>query len=286
MALTPELQSLCEFRLIDATHAVITNARPDHLDVMGPHAGDVARALAGMTPRGTKLYTAERQQLEVLRAAALDRKSTLITVDERDVAALTPEEMSRFRYREHPENVALALRVVEDLGVTRDVALLGMWKTEPDPGALTRHQVDFFGRTVVFYNGFAANDPISTEKLWALAIEENPDLLTRVAIVNCRADRPDRSLRLGEGFMRLKPPSFVVLMGSGTYVFAQAALRAGLDAGRLVFMENQNVEEIFERVMSLVERSAVIMGMGNTGGHGLDLSRYFSNRALPPGAAS
>jgi poly-gamma-glutamate synthase PgsB/CapB len=236
-----------------------------------------------MTPRGTKLYTAERRELEILRAAAADRGSTLVAIGMRDVAAVTPEEMSRFRYKEHPENVALALRVAEDLGVERSVALSGMWKTEPDPGALTRHPVDFFGRRVVFYNGFAANDPISTEKLWSLAIEENPELATRVAIVNCRADRPDRSLRLGEGFAKLNPPDFVVLMGSGTYVFAQAALRAGLDAGRLVFMENQNVEEIFERVMSLVERSAVIMGMGNTGGHGLDLSRYFSNRALPAG---
>ena len=52
MALQPELQALSEFKLLRATHAVITNARPDHLDVMGPTATDVARALCGMIPPG------------------------------------------------------------------------------------------------------------------------------------------------------------------------------------------------------------------------------------------
>src|SRR5690606_30516118 len=60
MALQPELQSLSEFKMVRATHAVITNARPDHLDVMGPTEADVAWALSGMVPVGGKLYTAER----------------------------------------------------------------------------------------------------------------------------------------------------------------------------------------------------------------------------------
>ena len=52
MALIPSLQWLCEDKLVRATHAVITNAREDHLDVMGPGGRDVALALAGMVPVG------------------------------------------------------------------------------------------------------------------------------------------------------------------------------------------------------------------------------------------
>ena len=37
MALQPALQSLCELKLVRATHGVITNVRADHLDVMGPN---------------------------------------------------------------------------------------------------------------------------------------------------------------------------------------------------------------------------------------------------------
>src|SRR6188768_109659 len=60
MALQPELQALSEFKLLRATHGVITNARPDHLDVMGPTGADVARALCGMIPPKGRLFTAER----------------------------------------------------------------------------------------------------------------------------------------------------------------------------------------------------------------------------------
>jgi poly-gamma-glutamate synthase PgsB/CapB len=47
MALQPALQSLCELKMIRSTHGVISNARPDHLDVMGPAERDVALALLG-----------------------------------------------------------------------------------------------------------------------------------------------------------------------------------------------------------------------------------------------
>ena len=67
--------------------------------------------------------------------------------------------------------MALALRVCDDLGVERGVALQGMWAAKPDPGAMTAHEMDFFGRRINFVNGFAANDPESTERIWNMALE-------------------------------------------------------------------------------------------------------------------
>ena len=58
MAVAPDLQPLCELRLIRSTVGVITNARADHLDVMGPSVDDVARALAQTAPRDGHLFTA------------------------------------------------------------------------------------------------------------------------------------------------------------------------------------------------------------------------------------
>ena len=63
MALQPHLQWLCESRFLKASHGVITNARPDHLDVMGPEEKDVALALAGTIPIKAKLFTAEKRHL-------------------------------------------------------------------------------------------------------------------------------------------------------------------------------------------------------------------------------
>src|SRR6185295_11895351 len=97
-------------------------------------------------------------------------------------------EMSGFSYVEHEENVALALEVCAELGVPRDVALTGMWRARPDPGAMIAIDVDFFGRHLVFVNGFAANDPESTERIWNICLDRYPDVQKRVAIFNCRAD--------------------------------------------------------------------------------------------------
>src|SRR5215213_8315425 len=120
MALVPYLQWLCEDKLVRATHAVITNAREDHLDVMGPGGRDVAKALAGMTPVGGKLYTAEQEYLDVFQEVCKDRKCELIAVTPADVASIAPLDLAGFRYVEHAENVALALKVCHAVGVERN----------------------------------------------------------------------------------------------------------------------------------------------------------------------
>jgi len=162
-----------------------------------------------------------------------------------------------------------------------------MVTARPDPGALTAHHVEFFGRDLMFVNGFAANDPVSTEMIWNRAIAEHPDYAHRVAVFNCRSDRPERSLQLGQAVVGWTPPDHVVLIGDGTFIFARAAVAAGLDSSALVFAEGLRVEEIFEVILSKVQQRSMVMGMGNVYGPGLDLVRYFTNRAaLPTGAAA
>jgi poly-gamma-glutamate synthase PgsB/CapB len=94
MALHPLLQSLCELDIVRATHGVITNARPDHLDVMGPTPADVARALSGTVPVSGTLFTAERdpRQLRILEKAARDRNSQCLPISNSDVANITAAE--------------------------------------------------------------------------------------------------------------------------------------------------------------------------------------------------
>lgn len=294
MALQPELQSLCESKLVRATHAVITNARPDHLDVMGPGAREVARALAGMTPPKGKLFTAERDHISELRDAAKDRGAELHQLSDADIAEVTSRDLAGFRYTEHRDNVALALKVCESIGVEREVALRGMWEASPDPGAMTEHELAFFGREIAFVNGFAANDPVSTEQIWRSTCSKYADRAVRIAIFNCRADRPDRSRELAKSFVSWPPADHVVLMGSGTYLFAREASRLGYDSTKLVFAEGLATDELFERIIDLIPGSALVMGMGNVGGQGLSLVRYFHNRSFvsprgdgpPPSQAS
>ena len=162
----------------------------------------------------------------------------------------------------------------------RDITLINFTGNMDALAAMTEHRLDFFGRKITFVNAFAANDPVSTLRLWSDALGRHADVEHRVAVFNCRSDRVDRSLQLGSEFARWPAADHVVLMGSGTHVFSRAAARAGVDPARLVLVEDLRVDEIFERIVALVGRSALVVGMGNIGGQGLDLVRYFSNRAL------
>lgn len=277
MALQPILQWLSEKVFVRATHGVITNARPDHLDVMGPTGDDVAKALAGMMPRGRECFTCEREKVHHLRAAAKDRSSTLRVVSQEAVAALDEAALEGFRHVEHAENVALALEVCDALGVPKERALAGMKSGTSDPGALAFHKLDFFGRELVFVNAFAANDPVSSQHIWEMCLERFPEH-ERICIINCREDRADRSQQLGVALGSWSKPDQVVLVGSGTVFFARAARRTGLGVGALHNAEGLDARDAFERIVDVASSRAVLVGLGNIGGLGLDLARLFRNR--------
>jgi poly-gamma-glutamate synthase PgsB/CapB len=278
MALQPLLQSLAELRFVRSTLGVITNVRADHLDVMGPTEEDVALALAGSIPVQGKLFTASERHLDVLRRAADDRGTEMVVLSAVEIDEVSQTELKRFSYVEHGSNVALALRVCAELGVDRQTALEGMWSARPDPGVLTLHEIGFFGRRLLFANGLAANDPESTGRIWRTVLELVPDVERRIALFNCRVDRPDRSRQLGEACVDWPPADHYVLMGTGTYIFARAATRRGLDIRKLVIAENREPSQIFETLLERAGRSALIMGMGNVHGGGEELAQLFRNR--------
>lgn len=279
MALQPNLQWLSEDKLIKATHGVITNIRPDHLEVMGPEEKDVALALAGMIPIKGKLFTGEKQYFSTLKEFAEDRNSVISQINS-DSNSVTAKEMKGFRYMEHAENVSLALAVCENLGVKREIALQGMQKMPPDPGATSAYKMNFFNKEIIFVNGFAANDPLSTEKIWNMSLEKFAKGRKKIALVNCRNDRPERSHQLGEACAGWIQPDVYCVTGTGTHIFARTAAYNGVQLAKIVMVEDSSVTELFEKLIEISGQSSVILGLGNIGDNGLDIVRYFKNRSI------
>ena len=277
MALQPQLQWLSESKLVRATHGVITNARPDHLDVMGPTEEDVARALAGTVPVNGVFLTAERTHRAFFQEVCEERGSRFHAAEDVE-RPLTHDDVAAFSYLEHRDNIELALAVCQEIGIDNETALRGMWRAKPDPGAMTEDEIEFFGRTIVFVNGFAANDPTSTRYIWEQSLRRHRELKRRIAVFNCRSDRADRSEQLGESYASWTQADEVVLLGTGQYIFARAAVKAGLDPTRLVFVDRSHPADIFEILLGLAESSALVMGLGNIAGPGLALAEYFANR--------
>jgi poly-gamma-glutamate synthase PgsB/CapB len=286
MAVQPLLQSLSELKIVQSTHGIIINAREDHLDVMGPAEIDVAYALAGTVPVKGLLYTAERRHLEVLRLAAVDRETQLHAIDEMAVAAIDDASMARFSYQEHKENVALALTICENLGVSRQVALQGMWKARPDPGAMTISEIDWGLHRLIFVNAFAANDPYSTERIWREMLNKYPECKCRIALMNCRADRRHRTLQMAETFSASESADQYIAIGTGAKDFIRSALDYNISSIKLIDAGELTAEQLFEELVNTDNLSpalssnplpSLIVGMGNIAGIGFEIVEYFRN---------
>lgn len=279
MALQPFLQHLSETKMLKSTHGVITNVREDHLDIMGPSEKDVALALLGTVPFNAKLFTAEKDYTADFIHASQKRKSELLFLSDSDIEEVKHEEMEKFSYVEHRENVALALKVCNSAGVDRETAIRGMWKAAPDAGATSDMKVDFFGRQICFVNGFAANDPESTEKIWNMSIKKHQDVDTRIMIINSRSDRPDRSRQIGEALSSWPVADKYILIGSGSYFLAKYAVRNGINPGSFIIAEDLSADNLFEEIINNCGKSTLVAGVGNIKGAGFELIKYFRNRS-------
>jgi poly-gamma-glutamate synthase PgsB/CapB len=266
MSLVPQYQIVENRMLVRPTHAVVTNVRADHLDVMGPRVSDVGRTFSRALPRKSVLFTAERAQLDSLTS---DGGHEAVVADP---GTVRDDDMHGFNHVEHRENVALALDVCERLGVDRAVALAGMKRSLPDPGALRVHLLSRDGQEVEFVNALAANDPDSIGMIWQLVKNRDKQ---RIVMVNCRTDRQDRSRQMAElvaGF----GADWYVATGGTTRVFLRRAAEFGIPKHRLRDLgENQAPAEVYQRLFDLVRTEALVFACGNTVGYGEELAGYF-----------
>jgi len=282
MALQPLLQSLCELKLVRSTHGVLTNARPDHLDVMGPLEEDVALALAGTVTVKGEYFTAEQKHAPLFQRVAQERGSRFHGIGDAECASIHDDEIARFSYHEFKENVALALSVCASLGVDRQVALEGMWAAMPDPGAMSIYQVSHNGHRVYFANAFAANDPVSTTTLWEKLLADHPEAQSKTLIVNCRADRHERSAQMGEAVLGWQAPDDIVLVGTGTETFVHTCKKLDNNKAktlRFTEAEGWSVEQILAHVTRDADPTVhLVVGVSNIAGIGLDLVEFFRQR--------
>jgi poly-gamma-glutamate synthase PgsB/CapB len=171
MAVQPQYQWISEHQMVKSHIGVITNARPDHLDEMGPKEVDVVKSLCNSVPFSGTLVTAENKHKHILETVADQNKSEILFSDETSVSE---DELNNFSYIEHPQNIAIALDVCDKMGVSRDIALSGMHSVQPDLGALIVWKLTGKNGFVQFINGMAANDPVSTLQIWKFVIDRYP----------------------------------------------------------------------------------------------------------------
>ncbi len=274
MAVRPDLQRTCEHTIVHATHGVITNVRPDHLEVMGPTLADVAVSLAGTVPRRSHLFHAEGRFAGyfVERARRAGSSCTEATASE-----VPSDIMDGFQYVEFPENVALALAVCDAAGVRRDRALTAMFDVSPDVGAMTLWHLDTDHGPVTFVNGFAANDPDSYARIWdRLKLAERADEV--VLLFNNRGDRMRRAKDLLPMFGREMPAGRYVLIGEQTRTLVDMLRRQRLPMDRVEDLAGRPATELWAKLVDLCPAGGLVIGIGNIKGIGNELLAHLRGR--------
>lgn len=279
MALQPQYQTITEHHMIHSNIGVMTNIRLDHTDVMGHTLEEIAETLGRTIPSAEHLFTSENIIPGTLKKMADKRKTAVHFIDPGTVSM---EEMKGFRYIEHRENVSLALAVCQHVGIARDVALRGMYKAVPDAGVLMVFHVEAFGKRLSFFNAFAANDPDSTFLVWKKIREEIGMEGTRIVLLNTRQDRLYRAEQLA-GMVAGKLEEeidYLMLIGQSTDVVETMALHFGIPAKKVISVGWTTPDKVFEKILSVTEKTATIVAIGNMGGMGAGTVEYFENRSI------
>ncbi|OYD15413.1 poly-gamma-glutamate synthase PgsB [candidate division WOR-3 bacterium JGI_Cruoil_03_44_89] len=272
MSLRPELQRIEGNKMVDPTLYVITNVRNDHLDVMGPTVYDSARFMMASVPKNSVVFTAEGKIFTTLKREG-DRLG--IRIVSADADGVSDEEMGGFGYIEHRENVALALSVLGYLGVDEKKALSGMYNATPDPGALRIYRIKESGKEIHFINAMAANDPDSVKLIW---VKMGKNYEHKLVLINCRADRIERSRQFADLCARELPADGYILTGYRTKVFKKRALSLGIAVEKIHDLEGRSVPDIYEEVLSISRDGTLIFATGNIVILGHEIVDYFASK--------
>lgn len=251
MALQPETVYLSEI-ILQSTHAIIVNTRPDHAETMGCGCEGVAKTLRLMIPDAGKLFIAEEPGAEVLKKHA-DQKS--IPCDVVKAPALKQSEV--------------LARVVAE-------AIFRERKSRRNHNHMVCHSVaqvqtiNVPGLPVDILDFLSANDVVSSQ----LLLKEcglRQDYLT-VALLATRADRPLRTREFMNWIPEESLFDAVAVMGS----HAGYALLRGLmghERQRLLrvkpWLPPERLLDVMRKIALMRgKRGLTVVALGNFHGYG------------------
>jgi poly-gamma-glutamate synthase PgsB/CapB len=268
MAVRPLYQEYSQEYIVRSDITIITNVREDHQEEMGETLEEIADSMSVTIPRNGVLITAEsRPHLrERLRRNAAARGSSFVYADPRQVL---DEDLRGFDYLQFKDNVAIGLEMARLLGIDRETALRGMWKSVPDVGVVRLRSYDVRGKKVLWVPMFAANDRESVIVTFELLQTYFPPGATVIGILNNRLDRGRRA----ELFAAMVPQDLapyldhVVTFGAYEDTVTATMVAGGYPAARIHNLGESRaptLDEILDALAEMVEGDqAVLVGMVN-----------------------
>jgi poly-gamma-glutamate synthase PgsB/CapB len=275
MAVSPELQWVSEHKMVKSTIGVITNVRQDHLEEIGPELDDMAEALKLTIPQNGILVTAERDYLPIFQKQANKLNTKVIQTNPDNISN---KIMEKFNYMNFKENISIALQVNKILGVDEEVALRGIFKANPDPGALKIYELSQEDKIIFFANAFAANERSSTLLIWE-NINQKTYLknLPSIGIINSREDRVLRNIQFAHLLAKEIILSKIILVGPLSKLVERTLLKLKVSPDKIINLAKINdPEKVLQIILQFIDNQVLLIGFGNTKGMGQRFIEYFN----------
>ena len=276
MAVHPELQWVTEQRMVHSTIGVITNIRQDHLDVYGSELSDVAHALKLTIPQNSHCITTEKRYFSILKNQADRLNTTLITVNPEKLPKNIIEKIPVFAFK---DNVALALKTHQLLGILKEKALPGIIQAQPDPGALTVYSLKYKGHKIWLVNCFAANDRESLLIIWEKIrsiLPEKLQKLPKFGLVNHRDDRINRTIQFDRMISQKLTFNQIILIGPTRQLSQKKLLQMGIPQNKIKLLsQEKSIQDFIDKLFQLIQEDILLFGLGNTRGLGQQIVQYF-----------
>jgi len=273
MSIGPETLSAESLKMIKPHVLVITNIRLDHLDQCGRTRDEIARCFAEAIPKNSTVFVPEVEMFPVFKRRTQQFRSRLISVKtEKREEKLIREEIPGYEFM---QNIRLALKVSDFLGIERDIAYAAMRKVPPDPGRLRVWRLDMSLPKRIWYlvNAFTANDPESTRQIMDV-LRKNSELSKRkwIGLLNLRKDRGSRSLQWKKAISQKMFPELrrLILLGDHGDVLKKS-LSPQFGTDNVFVIHALAGRKIMEKITPLEKEDSVLIGMGNIGQAGASL---------------
>lgn len=266
MAVEPQLQRVYQHDILKSNITIIANVLEDHLDVMGPTTKQIAYAFSRTIPVNGTVIVPDCEYTEFFKQEAKKYNAKVIVADE---SKIPDGFLEKFSYFVFPNNCAMPLAVAEILGIDREVALRGLLKAHPDPGALHIIPFEYNSRKATLVNAFAANEPHSTLEIWKRLVDlgtlptDNP-----IILLNARPDRVDRTRQFANDFLDMIPNASLFVVGENTHPVTRAFNKGKLN--NIVDYHNFERADVDVVIAALekVMENRLILCVGNIHGHG------------------
>jgi poly-gamma-glutamate synthase PgsB/CapB len=279
MSIHPESLQTEALLMLKPHILVITNVRLDHLDAVGNTKEDVACCFAFGIPKKSTVFVPEEEFYPVFRQKAKKNGAELILVP-RNVIEDVAEASEKAPAQEFEQNIRLAVAVADFLGKDRYKAYRAAIGAHPDFGSLKvwKSGRESTAREWYFVSAFAANDPESTrEVIDKLEARGLFDEKKRIGLLNLRQDRGDRTKQWLHALQEKDAFAFDRLVLIGDHATVLHNKLKGRLATEITVLKMKKPEELTARLFDLVEKEAVVIGIGNMGGMGQKLVDYWKS---------